>query len=74
MTTPEATRPTRTLDDVIADPPPEVEVLDETPYTGQPEVTARAGARVSRMQDAEKSSPITQRGKGEAFASHSLGR
>ena len=67
MTTPEATRPTRTLDDVMADPP-EPEVLDETPYTGQPELSALAGARLSHLPGAEKSSSITQRGNGEAFA------
>jgi Resolvase, N terminal domain len=56
------------LGDVIGDPPPEVEVLNDTPYMGHGGVRALVGARASSVQGDEKTSHITQRGKGEAYA------
>ena len=43
-------------------------MLCNTPYMSQAEVRALVGARVSNVQGDEKTSHITQRGKGEAYA------
>ena len=64
MTAPGMTR----LGDVISDPPPEVQVLCDTSCIVQQTVRALVGARVSNVQGDEKTSHITQRGKGEAYA------
>jgi site-specific DNA recombinase len=53
------------LGEVIADPPTEVQVLDDAPYMGQ--IRPVVGARVSHMSE-EKASHISQRSKGEAYA------
>ena len=43
-------------------------MLCDTPYMGQSEVRAIVGARVSNVQCDEKTSHITQRSKGDAYA------